>query len=164
MMGVVRTDVRRLGAEEWEAFRAVRLAALGDSPEAFASTLSVEESRSEDEWRGRLGQRVQLLASRQGQVVGTIGLVRADGEAIGEVISMWVAPSARGSGVGDALLQAAIEAARVEGYSAVELWVANGNSHAEGLYARHGFARTGQVQPIRRGEPERTEFEMTRAI
>jgi hypothetical protein len=63
-------------AGEWETFRAVRLAALTDSPSAFGSTFSEEEGRTEDEWRARLAGRDQFIAEDGAEVLGTVGLLR----------------------------------------------------------------------------------------
>lgn len=132
--------------------------ALADSPEAFGSTLKVEQARSEDEWRKYLWGRDQFVAVEAGRVMGTIGLLPPQNTpGVPHIVSMWVAPAQRGRGVGDALVQAAMGAAVARGWREVELWVAVGSVHAERLYARHGFRATGQVQEIVAGDPERME-------
>jgi len=80
-----------------------------------------------------------------------------------DVTSVWVGPDARGKGVGDSLVLALFGWARERGFSQLLLWVAEGNSHAERLYVRHGFSRTGDTQQVRPGE-ERMEFEMSARI
>src|SRR5262249_25944453 len=59
-----------------------------------------------------------------------------------ELISMWVAPFARGRGVGDALVNAVIEWAREQQASTVALGVLEGNERAVAFYRRHGFSRS----------------------
>jgi ribosomal protein S18 acetylase RimI-like enzyme len=44
-------DVRQLDGDAWQLKRALRLAALQDSPAAFASTYTRESHRPETEWR-----------------------------------------------------------------------------------------------------------------
>jgi ribosomal protein S18 acetylase RimI-like enzyme len=63
-----------------------------------------------------------------------------------ELISMWVAPAARGRGVGDRLIEA-IESWAVLACGAVELRLAvmPGNEKAIALYRRVGFAETGEL-------------------
>lgn len=138
--------------------REVRLMALADSPQAFGSTLQVEQARTEEEWRAYLSGRDQFVAVAGGAVVGTIGLRPPhDPPGVPHIVSMWVAQTQRGRGVGDALVQAAMESARARGWWEVELWVAVENTPAERLYARHGFRATEQVQEIVAGDPQRME-------
>jgi ribosomal protein S18 acetylase RimI-like enzyme len=158
--------IRRLRPDEWTVLRAVRIAALTDAPEAFGSTLARELAFSEDVWRSRLRDDAgrgyaQLVATFGENVAGTIGLIRSDSHVdIAEMVSTWVAPEARGRGIGDLLVATLVATARDEGYRSVHLWVAEGNDYAERLYARHGFVRMGVVQPIRAEEPDRLEFAM----
>jgi predicted GNAT family N-acyltransferase len=58
----------------------------------------------------------------------------------GHIGRMAVRRSGRGKGVGGAVLQALMSAARSRGDSAVVL---NAQTHAEPFYAAHGFAREG---------------------
>jgi ribosomal protein S18 acetylase RimI-like enzyme len=60
-----------------------------------------------------------------------------------ELISMWVAPFARGRGVSDALAKAVIEWAREQQASTVTLGVLEGNERAVAFYRRHGFIPVG---------------------
>jgi GNAT superfamily N-acetyltransferase len=151
-------DIRRLAPDDWMVFRDVRLAALREAPYAFGSTLHREARASDDSWRERLEKRAQFVARLDGVIVGTAGGFAED-EATAELISMWVAPSARGQGAGDALVDAVVGWAGEQRFGAVRLWVADGNDHAERLYARHGFERTGVVKAIHPDEA-RMEFEM----
>jgi GNAT superfamily N-acetyltransferase len=132
---------------------------LKDAPYAFGSTYEREVATSEGSWRERLAMRAQFLAVLDGQVAGTAGGYVSD-EGVAELISMWVAPDARGKGAGDALVDAVLAWAREANKPTIRLWVANGNDSAENLYARHGFKPTGVVKPIHEGE-KRMEFEMT---
>ena len=77
--------------------------------------------------------------------------------------SLWVDHRARGTGLGDSLVLTAVAWAVKAGYEQLILWVTDGNTHAEKLYERHGFVRTGSAQPVRPGEA-RLEFEMARTL
>jgi GNAT superfamily N-acetyltransferase len=140
------------------------LAALGDSPYAFGSTLAEEAIKPPTWWRRRLAERVQFVARLGDEVAGTAGGVAADDGRVAELVFMWVQPSARGQGVGDGLVAAVLDWAAHHGYGQVRLWVSLGNNEAERLYARHGFQTTGADQPVVAGEPARLEFEMVRVI
>jgi RimJ/RimL family protein N-acetyltransferase len=156
------TKIRRLGPDDWQVFRRVRLAALKDAPEAFGSTLEREAQYTEAHWREWLARpaRVRFVAELDDQVIGTVGGgPYNDGDAA-ELTSMWVDPDSRRRGVGQALVRVVIDWAREAGLTQVLLWVADGNERAERLYARNGFRRTGDVQEIRKGEG-RIEYEMS---
>jgi ribosomal protein S18 acetylase RimI-like enzyme len=59
-------------------------------------------------------------------------------------LAIAVVPSARGKGVGSALLDALLGQARAAGFAAVSLSVDPTNDGAIGLYQRHGFAQVSQ--------------------
>jgi ribosomal-protein-alanine N-acetyltransferase len=65
----------------------------------------------------------------------------AAGEA--EILTLAVAPAARGRGLGRALLQAAINRAQESGAQTMFLEVGTDNPHALALYAGLGFAKVG---------------------
>jgi GNAT superfamily N-acetyltransferase len=154
-------EIARLERHDWETYRDARIAALEDAPAAFGSRLDVERARDEAEWRARLGGRTQFVAREGDRTVATVGCLDEDGAV--ELVSMWVAPDARGSGVADRLVGAVLDVARERSHGRTVLWVSDGNRAAERLYERHGFARTGRVQPIDDDDPARgTEFEMRR--
>jgi ribosomal protein S18 acetylase RimI-like enzyme len=62
-----------------------------------------------------------------------------------ELISMWVAPAARGEGAGEALIAAVADWARTQNAATVELSVREDNQRAIALYARCGFVDEGRV-------------------
>lgn len=143
-------------------FRKVRLAALRDAPYAFASIYERERTVDEEDWRERLANRAQFAAVLDGEIVGTAAGIDSDGSSAA-LISMWVAPRARGKGTGHRLVDAVLDWARKAGYGSVCLWVADGNLAAERLYLRCGFTRTGAGQPVHPGEA-RAEYEMSKAL
>ena len=56
-------------------------------------------------------------------------------------LAIAVVPSARGKGIGSALLGALLGRARADGHRAISLAVDRNNAGAIGLYQRHGFER-----------------------
>ncbi|MCI4645270.1 MAG: GNAT family N-acetyltransferase [Hyphomonadaceae bacterium] len=85
------------------------------------------------------GGRV-LLAELDGQTVGTVALIPAhDAPGRLELVKMSVDAGQRGKGIGRALMQAAIEAARQMG--AAQIWLESNRKldAARGLYASSGF-------------------------
>jgi ribosomal protein S18 acetylase RimI-like enzyme len=140
--------VRALGGEDWQAFREVRLAALRESPEAFASTYGDEAAYDEDLWRLRLGRSERLLASQGDQAVGIASLGQAEEDGVAELFGMWVDPSRRGSGVAWQLTHAAALHARAAGRRALKLWVSTDNGRAVAFFSSYGFRPTDQRRPM----------------
>jgi GNAT superfamily N-acetyltransferase len=138
----------------------VRLAALKDAPYAFGSTWEHEKDRTELDWRKAVVSRTRYVAEADGQAVGMAAVGPSTYTGAADVTSVWVAPAARGKGVGDSLVMALIGWARERGFTQLLLWVADGNTYAEMLYERHGFSRTGDTKPVRPGE-DRLEFQMS---
>jgi GNAT superfamily N-acetyltransferase len=160
MQGIERVDT-----DGWRVYRDLRLAALRDAPQAFGARLEIERGRDESDWRERLASRTQFVALGDGRrPVGTVG-ARQESEEETELVSMWVAPEVRGTGVADQLVAAVIDEARACGSVRVLLWVSDGNDRAERLYVRSGFVRTGRTEPLDDDDPSRgSEFEMSLAI
>lgn len=144
-------EVRPATVEDWAALREVRLRALADAPDAFGSTLAQVADRPEEEWRAALRRPWPLLlAHADGRPVAMGGLGAPDGSPDVHVWGMWVAPEARGSGVGSRILADLLTRARATGRRVV-LDVTDGNDGARRLYERHGFAGTGARRPLRDG-------------
>jgi ribosomal protein S18 acetylase RimI-like enzyme len=99
------------------------------------------------------------VAERDDRVVGMAAGGDSNSAGTAALTSLWVEPGSRGHGVGDRLVIEVVEWATAAGYSQVLLWVTEGNSHAEALYKRNGFIRTGEVvkEPL-------PEFEMARTL
>lgn len=111
--------------------------ALGAEATEIRRMVFIEEQRVplEEEWDGRDPECRHFLALLEGLPVGTARLL--PDAHIGRVA---VLAEARGSGIGAALMAAAIEAARRDGHPAVELAA---QTHALAFYARLGFIPFG---------------------
>lgn len=139
-------DVRPLEANEWRLKRDLRLAALKDSPMAFASSFELEVDRSEPEWREWPKDGAYFAAFGDLQLpIGIAGCWIDPGQSpVVHLISMWVAPSARKAGTATLLTTAVIQWARERNASRVELEVASCNDAARRVYLRCGFTVTGR--------------------
>src|ERR1019366_9016114 len=73
-------NVRSLVEEDWQQFRAIRLTALRDSPEAFVATAAQEAALDEQAWRERMRRARRLVAERNGTPVGAVSLGQGDPE------------------------------------------------------------------------------------
>ncbi|MFC7374317.1 MULTISPECIES: GNAT family N-acetyltransferase [unclassified Brachybacterium] len=153
--GAASVTVIRMGPEDWVAHRDLRLAMLRDAPDAFWARLEDVQGRSEAEWRTELaGPRLHLQARRGDQVLGGIGVLPegyTPDEPIGEdeahLVSMWVDPRERGSGVSGLLIRAAAELALELRRPHLTLDVDSANTRAQRSYERLGFTATGTENP-----------------
>lgn len=146
MRGTETATVRRLVPDEWPVWRDIRLLALADTPSAFGSSLAREQKFGEADWRLRLSpdNGMAAVAMLGDRVVGAIGgYTPPDADAV-LLVAMWVHPGARGRGVADVLVPDVLAWARENGWSRVELRVADGNVAARRLFERHGFVATGR--------------------
>jgi ribosomal protein S18 acetylase RimI-like enzyme len=158
--------IRRLRPDEGAAYRAIRLRALADAPEAFCSSLAEEEARPLESWTVRLenaalsGIDCPLVAERDGAMLGMVWakVDAADPDTV-NLFQMWVAPECRGQGVARALLDGAVGWARGRGAKIVGLGVNCANAAAVALYERAGFHILGEAYPMA-GEAGRMEYAM----
>ena len=100
-----------------------------------------------------------LLARRDGEPIGCVGLRRLDG-GVCEMKRLYVRPKARGTGLGRDLAVAIIERARSLGYRDMRLDTMDSMVAARGLYESLGFELTGPY----RGEPHPDLRYMTLAL
>jgi ribosomal protein S18 acetylase RimI-like enzyme len=140
----VRID--EVAESDWATWKALRLAALQDAPDAFGSRFEDWRDAPEERWRHRLHdlRALNLIGSIDGDPCGMASGVPGDREGTVELISMWVAPSARGSGLSDELIDRVVQWAALR---TDEVWLAvvPGNERAMALYRRHGFERMEEV-------------------
>ncbi|WP_067471575.1 GNAT family N-acetyltransferase [Nocardia amamiensis] len=156
-MDIESVRIYQLGPDDWHRFRRIRLLALAEAPYAFGSTLAQARARTDQDWRDLLAARTQFLGTAGDHDLGTVGAIAENNVA--HLISMWVSPEARGTGMADLLVRSVIDWATASGYPGIRLEVSDGNATAERLYHRHGFRRTGVTGAISREDP-RPEFEM----
>ena len=143
---VKQSRIERLTPASWQRFQRIRLAALAEAPDAFGSTLSDAEKRTESEWRKQL-ETIDTFVAVHNDI--DVGLVRGAPDdtdpCTALLLSMWVAPLYRGQGHGERLIQTVVEWARTAGFTRLVLDVADNNVAAVALYARLGFEPTGEA-------------------
>lgn len=149
--------LRVISGDDWDDFRALRLRALADSPNAFGVTLAEAASNPEAVWRGRAdGPGPVLMAYSDETPIAMGGLHVPENSQEAFVWGMWVDPDSRGQGLGARILRELLDRARRLD-RAVELHVTEGNDGARRLYEAHSFAFTGEWQPLREGSEMRVE-------
>ena len=149
-------QLRVISADDWVVFRALRLRALADSPNAFGVTLAEATSNAEPVWRDRAsgpGPVILAFAGHQAVAMGGLHAPERSDEAF--VWGMWVEPEWRGRGLGGQILQQLVDYADPTDRILV-LHVTAGND-ARNLYEAHGFMSTGEWQPLRAGSEVRMQ-------
>lgn len=150
--------IRRLTLSDAPAYRALRLRAFHDHPEAFTSSYEEEAGKPLSHAQERLaldspawfwGAFVldPLLPARR--LVGSVGFeqgqrLKTRHKAV--VLGMFVAPEQARRGLGRALLDALLTEARASTLELLVLTVTCGNHGAEQLYLDAGFASYG-IEP-----------------
>ena len=95
---------------------------LGDFAAGFDSAL-------EDAW----------IAELDGQIVGSVFLMKTESREVGKLRLLYVDPVARGLGVGSQLVRRCIERGRELGYFRLTLWTNDVLASARKIYERAGF-------------------------
>ncbi len=144
-------EIRPLTSDDATAYWHVRLEALEGSPRAFSASPEDHRLQGTEGAAKRIasveGERFVLGAWIEDALVGTVGFLRnesAKSRHVGLVWGVYVAPSARGLGVGSALLRALIEQA--QGFGGLERLVLDVDSEsptAIRLYEGVGFRSFG---------------------
>jgi len=142
-------QIRRLAAADALSYRALRLRALREHPDAFTSSWEDDRGQPVEGAAARLSNHAFWGAFQGAELYGFVGLEReprAKNRHKATVVGMYVAPEVAGQGVGRALLAALLAHARAEGLGSLVLTVTEGNARAQDLYLAAGFRSFG-VEP-----------------
>lgn len=148
------------------AYKTIRLWALRESPRAFGSTYARESQFSDADWIQRVAnlnteRSVGYLAVEDGRYCGIAGgFLDVQDPLRAELVSMWVAPTVRRSGVGGALIDAVRSWSKLRGAHTLQLMVTSENHSAIQFYERNGFSMTGHTEPYP-NDPALFEYEMS---
>ena len=138
-------QVRRLTPDDAEIFRAIRLESLKNHPEAFAASYEFEEGLALNDFADQLKKEAIFGAFQDGQLMGLAAfkaLKSPKARHKGILWGMYLRESARGSGLGQALVERVIEHARSQ-VELVHLTVVTSNERALRFYKGLGFESFG---------------------
>jgi ribosomal protein S18 acetylase RimI-like enzyme len=149
-LAMVATTVRVLSESDWQEYRAIRLAALQDAPDAFASTYAEESQLDEPTWRSAMVRAHRLLALRGKSPVGVVSVGPVAGEEdAADLFGLWVAPEVRNTGVAWQLVEAASQQAVHDRATRLYYWVSTENGRAVAFATNFGFRVTSQRRTAR---------------
>jgi ribosomal protein S18 acetylase RimI-like enzyme len=131
-------------------------------PDSVLDGLSVE--RRTTHWRETIASQTTADSVGRTWVVEAVGVVRGFAEtgairdapddlaAAGEVLAIYLAPEARGQGLGRAIFSHAVEDLQARGFDPIVVWVFEANTAARRFYEAAGFLPDGARQPVDFGE------------
>ena len=134
----------------------------GFIPDTVLDGLSVERRTSH--WRETIASQTAADLVGRTWVVEEAGAVRGfagtgairdppdDLASAGEVLVIYLAPEARGQGLGRAIFSHAVEDLRGRGFHPIVVWVFEANAVARRFYEAAGFLPDGARQPVDFGD------------
>lgn len=135
-----------LQAADWQRVKQLRIAALKDTPDAFASTLEHALNLDDTQWINAFEELATFIIVSDKKDLGMVRCAPDKSDSsCAFLISMWVAPEIRRTGAATKLVQAVIQWAKANGYSRLLLDVANDNFAAIALYSKLKFGPTGET-------------------
>ncbi|TWC25706.1 L-amino acid N-acyltransferase YncA [Pseudomonas sp. SJZ085] len=146
-------NIRRLRAGDASAYRELMLQAYGLHPQAFTSSVSERATMPMNWWESRLTSRFEVVlgAFVEDELAGIVGLSlepRQKARHKATLFGMYVVDDHRYRGLGQQLLEAALDEARRHSFlRLVQLTVTAGNDPALKLYQRCGFVLYG-LEPM----------------
>ena len=114
-----------------------------------------------------LSPEMVLVAVEGDEVLGYARLLKsrdADGEGVGEIGAIYVAPERWRQGVGQALMTASLVHLKSQGFPEATLWVLEANERARAFYEKEGWHLDGGRQTNERGGIETAEVRYRRSL
>jgi len=137
-----------LNESQWERLRAIRLASLKDSPDAFGGRYEREVAFTEREWRELFNLNSYLVASIDSKDIAMMFLERLLGDfgATCWVGGCWSNPQYRGIGALRSMFDYVDSVKDQRGWQIQGLGVFIVNESAIAAYEKLGFKAMGEVQ------------------
>lgn len=162
--------VRRWRADDDpRAVRELRLEMLADAPLAFIQRLDDAQRQPMRHWAELLARftasevRVMFVAEADDRWVGQAGGY-LDEAGLAHLVSVYVTPAYRGSGLVGELADRVLGWARAQGCTEIRLELARENGRAMAVYRRMGFRPTGRSKPHPLYPQDSVEVEMSRPL
>jgi RimJ/RimL family protein N-acetyltransferase len=149
-------EIVTLPVEDWQEYRALRLRALKEDPQAFSSAYADAAQWAEEQWKVRLldalkGERSWLFFAREGgKLVGMIGaFIDEASPETATIISVYVPAEERGRGISaELMLRMLRELSRRPALKTATLTVNRTQLAAVHLYSKFGFEAVGSTPGV----------------
>ncbi len=160
-------------AVSWEAYKKLRLKALKEEPQAFATQFKTEINTPDEEWEKRLKQYRDgksdwmFFASNGLELVGMLGAYQTDKDkrqSSANIIAMFVSTEARGKGVSKLLMIRLLDRLTKSFVTKVKLQVNKDQVAALKLYQSFGFKITGKENIILGDGKSHTEYDLEKEL
>ena len=137
--------------EQWRRVADLRIKAISESPQWFASNFEKEQTRSEAEWRALLADFYWIIYTCEEKDVGIMTVEKADPIRGTDswLSGCWIEPELRGKGIMKKMIERLDEICRKEGWNSQGLGVWPNNEVAISAYTKSGFAKQGEPKPSR---------------
>lgn len=140
---------KQLTAEHAELYRMLRLEALQNNPDAYASDLVTEKQRTMEQIRSHLGDKeVMTVGGFDGdRLVAIASLHRETLPKMAHratLTSVYVAPEYRGQRIARRIMEYMIDVVKNEGVTKIYLFVVTQNESAIRAYEKFGFKIYGE--------------------
>lgn len=152
-------EIKILTPQDAEAYYILRLEALLNSPDSFATLYEDALDSPIEKTRANLASdhAVTFGAFADGKLIGNMTLIRQSIPKMrhkATIVAVYVSPAHRRKGIADRLMEELLAyAARWEGIEQLDLMVASENLPARNLYLRFGFEHYGtEVRAMKSGD------------
>lgn len=133
--------ITKIIEQDWQAWKTLRLEALKNAPEAFASSLEEGLAWQDEVFKQALKSNVIYGAFDEEQLIGMVGFYTMNllkTRHKGVLWGLYVEPQFRNQGVAEQLIQALIAYAQTQVLQ-LYLTVTTSNAAAIALYQKNGF-------------------------
>lgn len=134
-----------------DRLRALRLAALKDTPDAFGAKYEDESKKPKSEWSDRLKNTYWCFAVADGVDVGLLAVDRAEQDRNSDcwLSSWWLSEDFRGSGIPKLMLNWVEQLCIENNWKRIGLGVWPENLRARAAYKKLGFTEAEKLLPSR---------------
>lgn len=140
--------IRKLTPDDFAAYRELHRYGLSEAPLAFVETPANDAARPDSVVRDMLARGEGWGVFLSERLVGKLVIDALPYDCLAHtrwLHAVYLHPTARGVGVGAALLDAALCDGVANGATRFALWVNDKNAAARRMYERAGFVETGRI-------------------